>query len=98
MGSSQSVEIPGGGTEGYHVLRLPKLGRARGQPLQRGDCKGSLFRRRGLRRQVLTDLGAGEVTGKVSGAGDGKRNGMEVGSMDLNRLDFDKTFPLLCHS
>uniref|UniRef100_F8WF79 Golgi reassembly stacking protein 2 n=1 Tax=Homo sapiens TaxID=9606 RepID=F8WF79_HUMAN len=21
MGSSQSVEIPGGGTEGYHVLR-----------------------------------------------------------------------------
>ncbi|PNI86352.1 GORASP2 isoform 3 [Pan troglodytes] len=22
MGSSQSVEIPGGGTEGYHVLRV----------------------------------------------------------------------------
>ena len=22
MGSSQSVEVPGGGTEGYHVLRV----------------------------------------------------------------------------
>jgi hypothetical protein len=25
MGSSQSVEIPGGGTEGYHVLRVNEL-------------------------------------------------------------------------
>ncbi|PNI86354.1 GORASP2 isoform 7 [Pan troglodytes] len=72
MGSSQSVEIPGGGTEGYHVLRLPKLGRARRQRLQSGDCEGSLcaflgegsrpaVRRRGLRRQVLNHLGAGRV-------------------------------------
>lgn len=22
MGSSQSIEVPGGGTEGYHVLRV----------------------------------------------------------------------------
>uniref|UniRef100_A0A670XQL1 Uncharacterized protein n=1 Tax=Pseudonaja textilis TaxID=8673 RepID=A0A670XQL1_PSETE len=31
MGSSQSVEIPGGGTEGYHVLRVKAgcLGAAR---------------------------------------------------------------------
>lgn len=26
MGSSQSVEIPGGGTEGYHVLRVRAAG------------------------------------------------------------------------
>jgi hypothetical protein len=25
MGSSQSVEIPGGGTEGYHVLRVSSV-------------------------------------------------------------------------
>lgn len=25
MGSSQSVEIPGGGTEGYHVLRVSEF-------------------------------------------------------------------------
>lgn len=25
MGSSQSIEIPGGGTEGYHVLRVRKI-------------------------------------------------------------------------
>lgn len=24
MGSSQSIEIPGGGTEGYHILRVKK--------------------------------------------------------------------------
>lgn len=27
MGASQSVEIPGGGTEGYHVLRVKAAGR-----------------------------------------------------------------------
>lgn len=30
MGSSQSVEIPGGGTEGYHVLRVRASTAARG--------------------------------------------------------------------
>lgn len=25
MGSSHSIEIPGGGTEGYHVLRVKKI-------------------------------------------------------------------------
>lgn len=25
MGSSQSIEIPGGGTEGYHVLRVSEV-------------------------------------------------------------------------
>ena len=25
MGGSQSVEVPGGGTEGYHVLRVQVL-------------------------------------------------------------------------
>jgi hypothetical protein len=25
MGGSQSIEVPGGGTEGYHVLRVCQL-------------------------------------------------------------------------
>lgn len=33
MGGSQSVEIPGGGTEGYHVLRVRAAGRRAGVPV-----------------------------------------------------------------
>uniref|UniRef100_A0A452IDI0 Uncharacterized protein n=1 Tax=Gopherus agassizii TaxID=38772 RepID=A0A452IDI0_9SAUR len=39
MGASQSVDIPGGGTEGYHVLRV-RAGRRTGQ-LARGGQRGS---------------------------------------------------------